>query len=166
MENNLKLIIRKATPDDIPQILALIRELAEYENALQEVSLTEEDLKNDGFGETPLFFVTLAETDQKICGMAFWYFSYSTWKGKCLYLEDLVVRKEYRRMGIGKRLFDNLILQARQAGARRLQWQVLDWNISALAFYKRYNAHTSNEWLNLKLTDVQIQTPETPITFP
>ncbi len=157
MENKPHINIRRAEPEDIPQILELIRELAAYENALQEVTLTEDDLKNDGFGEVPLFYVTLAETNDTICGMAFWYFSYSTWKGKCLYLEDLIVKNEYRRMGIGRRLFDDLIQQAAQAGARRLQWQVLDWNTSALAFYQRYNAHISDEWLNLKLTGLQLQ---------
>jgi len=148
--------LREASKDDAPIILELICELADYERAPEQVTLTEAELLNDGFGERPLFKVILAETGGKTVGMALWYFAYSTWKGKVLYLEDIIIKKNFRGMGIGSLLFEELILQAGKHRAKRMQWQVLNWNEKAIRFYQKYGANMSSEWLNGSLTEEQI----------
>ena len=148
---------RKATKADIPEILNLIQELATYERAPKEVTITEADLELDGFCDHPLFEVIIAESDDVVVGMAFYFISYSTWKGKCLFLEDIIVKLEHRQKGIGGILFEKVIEKAKQFGAKRLQWQVLEWNHPAIEFYKKYNATLDPEWLNCKLTENQIQ---------
>jgi len=158
MHSNIKPIIhlREASKDDASVIVELIRELAYYERAPKEVTITETELIDDGFGEQPLFKVILAETESKIVGMALWYFAYSTWKGKVLYLEDIIVKKDFRGMGIGSLLFNELILLAAKHRAKRMQWQVLNWNEPAIRFYQKYGANLSSEWLNGSLTEEQI----------
>lgn len=148
--------LRKAKKEDIPEILSLIRELAEYERAPFEVTVTAEELARDGFGENPIFEVLLAEESEKVLGMAFYYYSYSTWKGKCIYLEDIIVRESLRGKGIGKVLFDAMVEKASEEGAKRLQWQVLDWNEPAINFYKKYNASLDSTWISCRLTAEQI----------
>lgn len=150
------IIIRKGTRNDLPQVLRLIKELAAYEKAPDEVTITLDDLEQDGFGERPLFGFLVAETEGTIAGMALYFFSYSTWKGKCMYLEDIVVSESFRRKGIGTKLFTALIEEARLFGAERLQWQVLDWNEPAQTFYRKINAHLDAAWINCKLTKEQI----------
>jgi len=142
--------VRKATKEDLPAILTLIKELADYERAPDEVTISLKDLEEDGFGNSPLYEAFIAEKDDKmIVGMAFFYFAYSTWKGKCLYLEDIIVSENYRRQGIGKQLFDAVLEKAKDLGVKRLMWQVLEWNTPAIEFYKsKYGADISNEWLN------------------
>lgn len=152
----MNIITRKATKTDIPEILNLIQELATYERAPKEVTITASDLEQDGFNEHPLFEVIIAETDAEVVGMAFYFISYSTWKGKCLFLEDIIVKLEHRQKGIGGILFEKVIEKAKQFGAKRLQWQVLEWNHPAIEFYKKYNATLDPEWLNCKLTEEQI----------
>jgi len=154
----MKVNIRKATKSDLGSILSLIKELATYEKAPDEVTVTLDDLLNDGFGEHPLFHIFLAENPaQGIIGMAFWYFAYSTWKGKCIYLEDIIVKNEFRRQGIGEKLFNEVIKAAKEHKAKRLMWQVLNWNTPAIEFYKRkYNAEISDEWLNGRLSEAMI----------
>lgn len=151
---NQNIKIRKATPEDVPAILELIRELATYERAPKEVSVTEQELLKDGFGEQPLFHAIIAIDGDSIAGMALYFYSYSTWKGRCIYLEDIIVTQEKRRRGIGGLLFDELIRISHEFGARRLQWQVLEWNEPAISFYKKYGAHLDPEWVNGKLTPV------------
>ncbi|NLJ08317.1 MAG: GNAT family N-acetyltransferase [Sphingobacteriales bacterium] len=160
----MEVIIRKAVKDDVNSILNLIKELAEYEKAPQEVTVTTDELIRDGFGKNPLFHVYLAENKSHgIVGMAFWYFAYSTWKGKCIYLEDIIVRQEFRRQGIGEKLFNEVLKAAREHKAKRLMWQVLNWNTPAIEFYKKkYRAEISDEWLNGRLTENEIQHFELP----
>ena len=145
-------LIREATREDVPHILLLIRELAAFEKAPGEVTVTEEELLSDGFGNRPLFKAIIAEYDGELAGMALYFYSYSTWKGKCVYLEDIIVKKEKRGLGIGSALFEEVIAAADRYGARRLQWQVLEWNDTAIRFYKKYNASLDPEWVNGKIT--------------
>lgn len=152
----MKITTRKATKQDVPEILSLIQELATYERAPQEVTITPSDLEEDGFGYHPLYEAILAELDGKVVGMAFYFISYSTWKGRCLFLEDIIVKVEQRNKGIGRILFGKVIEKAKEIGAKRLQWQVLEWNKSAIDFYKKYNSNFDPEWLNCKLTEEQI----------
>jgi GNAT superfamily N-acetyltransferase len=150
--------IRTGTREDLPQVLALIKELAEYERAPQEVDNTVERMEQDGFGPEKVFDFLVAEQEGKILGLALYYWSYSTWKGKCMFLEDLVVTQPYRRYGIGRMLFDRLIQIAKEKDVRRLSWQVLEWNEPAIEFYKGLGAQLDPEWINGRLTYEQLQT--------
>jgi GNAT superfamily N-acetyltransferase len=149
-------IVRFAKEEDIPFVHALIKELAEYEKAPQEVTNTVDDMLRDGFGPNPVFRCLVAETDGKVIGMAIYFVKYSTWKGKGIYLDDIVVTESMRRMGIGKLLFDAIVKDAKLIGAKQLHWQVLDWNTPAIEFYKKYNADLDGEWINCKLTEQQL----------
>lgn len=153
----MNIVIRKAKKEDIPDIILLIKELALYEKAPEQVSITKEELEIDGFGNNPLFWIILAEQEKKIVGMSFYYIRYSTWKGKCLYLEDIIVKEEKRGKGIGKLLFDATIEEAKKIDAALLTWQVLEWNSPAINFYKKYNATLDAEWINGRLTKEQIK---------
>jgi GNAT superfamily N-acetyltransferase len=144
-------ILRIAEPKDVPQIMDLVRELAVFENAPEEVTNTEERMLKEGFGTNPAFGCILAEKDQKIVGMSLYYFRYSTWKGKRLYLEDLIVTETERGTGLGKLLFDETIKKAKLEECSGMMWQVLDWNKPAIDFYKKYNARFDEEWLNCHL---------------
>ena len=148
--------VRFAKEEDIPLVHALIQELAAYEKAPQEVTNTVEDMLRDGFSAQPVFRCQVAETDGKITGMAIYFVKYSTWKGKGVYLDDIVVTESMRRMGIGKLLFDAVMKDAKAIGAKQLHWQVLDWNSPAIEFYKKYNADLDGEWINCKLTEQQL----------
>lgn len=148
--------LRFASESDLNEIYAMICELAEFEKAANEVTINLDDLKRDGFGINPLFEVILAEESNKILGMAFYYFSYSTWKGKCIYLEDIIVKSAYRGKGIGKQLFLEVMKRAKDTNARRMQWQVLDWNSDAIEFYKNLGASIDGSWLNGRLTKKEI----------
>ena len=148
--------IRKGTKSDLPFVLDLIKELADYENALSEVDISLQQLEKDGFGEKSVFSFIVAEKNNTIIGMALYYIKYSTWKGKCLFLEDLIVNKKHRRSGVGQRLFEAIINTAKKTNMNRLMWQVLDWNEPAINFYKKYNAQISNTWLDGKLIKSQI----------
>jgi GNAT superfamily N-acetyltransferase len=124
----LKYSIRKGEQGDVPDLLRLIKALAVYEKAADEVILTEEDLLRDGFGAQPKFQLLVAEMNQEIVGIAVYYDRYSTWKGRTLYLEDLIVEESKRRLGLGQELLKALIQIAEKEGVERLEWQVLDWN--------------------------------------
>ncbi len=143
--------IRKASKNDLPEVLKLVKELAIYENASEEVTIKLEDLEKDGFGENPLFWIILAENSEGIIGMSFYFIRYSTWKGKCLYLEDLVVKEEYRGKKIGDALFEATLKTAKEMNAKQMNWQVLDWNEPAINFYKKFDAELDEEWINGKL---------------
>ena len=150
--------IRDGQKEDLSQALELIRELAEFERAPQEVDVTLDDLERDGFGEHPLFKFLVAEDNQqgKIVGLALYYYSYSTWKGKCLYLEDLIVTEPERGKGLGRRLLDRIIVRAKEQHCYRVVWQVLDWNEPAINFYKSIGADIPKEWLTCRLVKKQI----------
>lgn len=153
----MELIIREGLKTDLPAVLKLIQELAEYEKALDQVTISLEDLENDGFGERPWYWFLVAEKNNEIIGISFYWIRYSTWKGKFLYLEDFVVKTEYRGRGIGAKLFEETINVCHNLKLNGMVWQVLDWNTPAVNFYKKYNADISNEWLNGKLTKDQIE---------
>ncbi|HNX08379.1 MAG TPA: GNAT family N-acetyltransferase [Bacteroidales bacterium] len=154
----MNISLRNAQRDDIPTIIELIRELAIYERAPKEVTVTAADLERDGFGPNPVFEVILACTEDQVLGMAFYYFSYSTWKGKCLYLEDIIVKQQFRGNKAGKLLFEAVIKKAKETGAKRMQWQVLEWNTPAINFYQKYGAVLDDTWINGKFTEEQLAT--------
>ena len=153
----MKVNIRKGDKKDLPIVLNLIKDLAKYEDALENVTLSVSQLEEDGFGKHPYYYFLVAEINQKIIGLSFYWIRYSTWKGKFLYLEDFVIKKEYRRKGIGSKLFEATIKISQKHECHGMIWQVLDWNTSAINFYKKYNANISGEWLNGKLTKQQIK---------
>ena len=152
----MKIKIREGVKEDLPSVLELIKELADYENSLEEVIVSLEDLENDGFGDHPWYWFLIAEKDEEIIGLSFYWIRYSTWKGKFLFLEDFVIKGEYRRQGVGSKLFEETINICKKQGLNGIIWQVLDWNNSAIEFYKKYNAEISKEWLNGKLSKNQI----------
>lgn len=142
--------IRKAEMRDAPALLTLIRELAHYEKAPEEVTNTVEAIERDGFGTNPAFECLLAEVDGEVAGISLWYIRYSTWKGKMLYLEDIIVTERHRGKGIGKLLLAETRKIAEDAGMAGMTWQVLDWNEPAIAFYKQYPVTLDEEWINVK----------------
>ena len=144
-------MIRKGTKADLPAALDLIMELARYEKAESEVVNTLELMEKDGFGEQPVFGFIVAEEGNVILGMALYYFRYSTWKGKRLYLEDLIVTESHRGSGLGKKLFDGVVHLAQETGCSGMMWQVLDWNKPAINFYKKYNTTFDEGWINCHL---------------
>lgn len=149
------IIIRKAEEQDAGDIWELVHELAIYERAEEEHTVTIAQVKQDLTDEKFTAFV--AQYDGIIVGMALCYPIYSTWKGASLYLEDIVVKEKYRRLGIGSKLFKTVMQHARKTNAGRLGWQVLDWNLPAIEFYKKYNATLDPEWINGRLTKEQLQ---------
>ncbi len=158
--------LRYAIKTDLPEVLTLIHELATYERAPEEVTVTLQELERDGFGDKPIYEIILAEENGIIAGMAFYYYAYSTWKGKCLFLEDIIVKESLRGKGIGRSLFDAVVLKCKEVNARRMMWQVLDWNEPAINFYRKYDAVLDPTWVNGKLTTKQIQDfiPTTQLT--
>lgn len=153
----MNISIRKGLKSDLPQVLGLIQELATYEKAPAEVAVTIEEMERDGFGENPIFQYYVAETEGKIVGISLYYIKYSTWKGKCIFLEDIIVTEAYRKYGIGKKLFNEVVKVAKEMKARRMEWQVLEWNEPAIKFYEKVNSHFDSEWVNCKLSGEQIQ---------
>ncbi|MBL0341492.1 MAG: GNAT family N-acetyltransferase [Bacteroidetes bacterium] len=148
--------IRKGKKTDLPAVLKLIQELALYEKAPEEVTNTVESMERDGFGDNPVFRLLVADDHGDVVGMAIYFIKYSTWKGKGIYLDDIVVNENFRGKGIGKLLLEAVISDSKTVGAKQIHWQVLDWNESAIGFYKKYNASFDNEWINCKLTESQI----------
>jgi GNAT superfamily N-acetyltransferase len=140
--------IRRGVEADIPAVYQLIKELALYEKAPDEVTNTIDDMIRDGFGPQPSYGFFVAETEQKIVAIAFYYVRYSTWKGRCLYLEDIVVSENFRGKGIGQLLFAEMISFGKASNFKLLTWQVLDWNTTAIDFYKKFNAEFDNGWVN------------------
>jgi GNAT superfamily N-acetyltransferase len=149
--------LRRGVETDLPQVLALIRELAEYEKAPEAVTNTLAAMQRDGFGPQPIFsFFVLENEAAEIIGLALYYTAYSTWKGRMLYLEDLVVTEAARRGGLGRLLFDAVVAEARATGAVRMKWQVLDCNEPAIGFYKKLGAEIESDWLNGNLDAAQL----------
>lgn len=149
--------VRKGTKEDIPQLLRLIKELAIYEKAPDEVCVTETELLNDGFGPDPVFKFFVAVESNTVVGIALYYIKYSTWKGKCVFLEDIIVDEKFRGKGLGKLLFNEVAKVAKELNVKRLEWQVLDWNEPAIEFYKKSDADFDYEWVNCKLVYDQLQ---------
>jgi GNAT superfamily N-acetyltransferase len=143
--------LRRATQDDISSILELVNALAVFEKAPEEVTATVQDYIENGFGANPIFSCFLAYYNGQLAGFSLWYYRFSTWKGKRLYLEDLYVKDDYRGKGIGKQLIEACIEEAKHTNCTGMMWQVLDWNTPAIEFYKRYNASFDGEWLNVNL---------------
>ena len=150
-------VIRKGKKEDLPQVLELIKELAHYEKAPQEVTVKLQELERDSFGAHPVFYFYVAEAESKIVGTSIYYIKYSTWKGKCVFLEDIIVNESHRGKQIGKKLFEEVIKASKEMNAKRMEWQVLDWNEPAINFYKKFDVHFDASWVNCKLTESQIQ---------
>lgn len=131
-------------------MMELVRELAEYEKAPQEVTVTLQHFEESGFGANPVWWAFVAEDTrvEKIVGIALYYIRYSTWKGQRLYLEDIIIHEPYRGKGIGKQLFDLLIEETKKRNFSGMNWQALDWNKPALDFYRKYHAKLDEEWIN------------------
>jgi GNAT superfamily N-acetyltransferase len=152
--------VRPVRPDDVPALVALVRELAEYEKALDEVRLTEEQLRECLFGEAPALFGHVAVTDDDgvapgdVVGLALWFLNFSTWRGTHgVYLEDLYVRPEHRGAGLGRELLRTLAAVCVERGYSRLEWSVLDWNTPSIEFYRAAGAVPMDEWTVFRLTD-------------
>ncbi|TAF67743.1 MAG: GNAT family N-acetyltransferase [Cytophagales bacterium] len=154
---HIEYTIRLGQREDVPAIWGLVRELAIYEKAEIEHTNTIEMMYEDGFGAMPIYQFYVAEVGSEIVGMALFYYRYSTWKGKCLYLEDFYVKEHYRQYKIGFGLFKTIIQRAYQDGCKRISWQVLDWNQLAIDFYNRFEASMEAGWLNAALTEEQIK---------
>ena len=140
------MIIRKGTPTDMPAVLSLIKELAVFEKEPDAVVVTEEDLVRDGFSPNPLFHCFVAEVNDRIIGIALYYYRYSTWKGKTIHLEDLIVKEKKRGIGAGMALYKEVIKQGKKDGVRRIEWAVLDWNQNAIDFYEKTGAKFLSDW--------------------
>lgn len=144
----MAITIRRAVKEDCPRLLELIHELAVYEKAPDEVTVSMTHFTESGFGNNPVWWAFVAEENGLISGFALYYIRYSTWKGQAMYLEDIIVTEEARGKGIGKLLFERLIEEAREKGFIRMTWQVLEWNEPAIRFYKKFNAAFDKEWWN------------------
>ncbi|MCL2413071.1 MAG: GNAT family N-acetyltransferase [Bacteroidales bacterium] len=140
--------IRRALKSDCPRLLELIRELAIYEKAPDEVTVTLQHFEESGFGKQPVWWAFVAEVEDVVVGFALYYIRYSTWKGQRMYLEDIVVTESMRGKGLGSALFERLLEEMREKKLNGIVWQVLDWNESAINFYKKYNASFDYEWVN------------------
>lgn len=150
-------LIRIGTVKDLPQVLNLIKDLAAYENEPNEVEVTITEMQNWGFGKDKIYDFFVIEIDNIIIGLALYYFKYSTWKGKCMFLEDIIVKENVRNKGYGKKLFNAVVEVAKNTGVKRMEWQVLDWNKNAIEFYNKYQANLDSKWLNCKLNYSQLQ---------
>ena len=152
-----QITIRRGKKEDLARVLELIKELAEFERAPHEVTNTVERLEEDGYGPYPVFGFFVAESDDTIIGLSLYYWRYSTWKGKRLYLEDIIVTEKERGKGAGKLLFDRTMKKALEENCTGMMWQVLDWNKPAINFYKKYGSKLDNEWVNCNLEAEQIR---------
>jgi GNAT superfamily N-acetyltransferase len=148
--------IRKGNKEDMSGVLALIQELAVFEKEPEAVLITVDDLVRDGFGENPLFHVFVAEVEQEIVGIALYYYRYSTWKGKIIHLEDLVVKDKMRGTGLGYALYSEIIKQGKRDNVLRIDWHVLDWNTPAIDFYEKSGAKVLKNWYLAQMDEAAI----------
>lgn len=153
----IRMVIRKGTAEDIPAVFELIVELAVYEKAGDQVTNTPAKMLEDGFGPQPVFEFFVAEDQGQIVGMALYYIRYSTWRGRCIYLEDLIVTESRRGTGLGKGLFEAVMAETVRGGYALMTWQVLDWNEPAIRFYKSYGSMIDTEWYTGRLFAPQIR---------
>ena len=150
--------IRKGKPEDMKAVLGLIKELAEFEKEPDAVLVTEADLIRDGFGTNPLFQVLVAEIEsdsnrKEIVGIAVYYYRFSTWKGKTIHLEDLVVKESMRGTGLGYTLYSEILKQGKKDQVRRVEWNVLNWNTPAIEFYKKSGAKILDDWMVVQMDE-------------
>jgi GNAT superfamily N-acetyltransferase len=144
--------IRKAEKKDCKRLMELIHQLAIYEKAPDEVTVTLDHFEESGFGQNPVWWAFVADVDRIVQGFALYYIRYSTWKGRRMYLEDILVSEELRGKGVGKLLFDKLLEEAKEKKFTGVVWQVLDWNEPAINFYKKYkDVRIDGEWLNCSI---------------
>jgi GNAT superfamily N-acetyltransferase len=148
----MEIVIRRAEKKDCARIMELIHELAVFEKAPQEVTVTLTHFEYSGFGPNPVWWAFVAEVEGKVQAFALYYIRYSTWKGQRMYLEDILVTEEMRGKKLGQLLFDQLIIEAKEKNLYGICWQVLDWNEPAISFYKKYNAHFDGEWINCSIS--------------
>lgn len=149
--------IRKAKKEDMAEVFQLITELAIFEKEPDAVQITIADLENDGFGKSPQFECFVAEINSKIEGIALIYNRYSTWKGRALHLEDLIVREDKRGTGLGTALLDEVVKYGHQLGVKRINWEVLDWNEPAITFYEKKGAKVMRDWNVVHLSEQGIK---------
>ncbi len=147
----MQINIRRAVIEDCSRIMELIQELADYEKAPDEVTVTLEHFQESGFGPNPVWWAFVAEVDGRVEGFALYYIRYSTWKGQRMYLEDILVTEQMRGKQLGKLLFDRLMVEAKEKHLKGMVWQVLEWNEPAINFYKKYNANFDGEWVNCSI---------------
>lgn len=157
--------IRRGNPQDMEAVLGLIKELAEFEKEPDAVLVTVDDLIRDGFGPVPLFHVFVAELEndssdgekvKQIVGIALWYYRFSTWKGKTIHLEDLVIKEKMRGTGLGYALYSEILKQAKKDQVRRVEWNVLDWNTPAIEFYEKSGAKVLRDWYVVQMDELGI----------
>lgn len=153
----MTLIIRDAKKEDMPKVLSLIQELATFEKEPNAVEVTVEDLEKDGFGTHPQFHCFVAEVNSNIEGIALVYNRYSTWKGRAIHLEDLIVSETMRGKGVGSKLLDEVVKYGHKLGVRRINWEVLDWNEPAIAFYEKNGANVMRDWDVVQLNEEGIK---------
>lgn len=156
----MSFIIRQGNREDVPGIFGLIKELAQFERAPEAVVNTEKKLIEDGFGENSIYRVFVAEDvkTNHIVGIALYFIAYSTWKGKLVYLDDLVVTETYRRYGVGRKLINEVLKETARMGVEQIRWQVLEWNAPAIEFYKSLGAELDPEWINCRMSKDEIAT--------
>ncbi len=148
----MEIKIRKAVKEDCSRILELVKELAAFERAQKEVSVSLEHFEMSGFGYKPIWWAFVIEVDGEVQGFALYYIRFSTWKGQRMYLEDFYVTDDMRRKGLGKLLFEKLIQEAKRRKLNGIQWQVLEWNEPAINFYKKYKTAFDSEWINCAIS--------------
>ena len=152
----MNLIVRCSTPEDMPDVLELIKELAYFEKAPDAVEISSQQLEEDGFGKYPAFKCFVAELDNDIVGMAIIYYRYSTWKGRSLHLEDLIVKESMRGNGVGRALYTKVMEYAFEKKLKRVEWAVLNWNVDAIEFYEKTGAHVLKEWYIAQMDEAGI----------
>ena len=150
------MIIRKGQKEDMPAVLELIKELAIFEKEPNAVVVTVDDLVRDGFSNNPLFYTFIAEVEGEIIGMALYYYRFSTWKGKTIHLEDLIVKEKSRGTGAGYALYAEIMEQGKKDNVRRIEWNVLDWNTPAIDFYTKSGAKLLEDWRVVNMDEVGI----------
>jgi GNAT superfamily N-acetyltransferase len=152
-----KIQLRYATKTDCPRLMELVKELADFEKAPHEVSVSLQEFEDAGFGASPVWKAIVAEYDGAVQGFSLYYTRFSTWKGCRLYLEDFLVTEKYRGVGIGKKLFEATLIEASRPPFHGMVWQVLDWNEPAINFYRKYSASLDPEWINAALSREQVE---------
>lgn len=143
-----EITVRAGVPEDLPEALALVKELALFEKEPDAVKVSLEEMSEAGFGKKKVFDFFVAEMSQRIVGLALYYYKYSTWKGRCIYLDDLIVTEAHRGKGIGRQLLSAVLQKGREEGVRRVEWQVLDWNQDAIEFYRKHGVEFDAGWVN------------------